>query len=118
MRDYNIEETFEVMNPILSAIFERAHPYIMLNEDEQGFTEEYIFNGYRLESVSDNFVIAFDRHSGKFNLYIRHHSKGWFIAVSNYYLNLVKDYLKDLVEISGVKRTEKIEEIFKKIVAK
>lgn len=118
MRELNIDETYEVMNPILSAIFERAHPYIMLNEDEQGFSEGYIFSGFRVESVSDNFVIAYDRVVGKFNLYIRHHSKGWFIAVSNYYLNLVKDYLKDLVDLKGVEQTEKIEEIFNKIVAK
>lgn len=117
MRKLDIDETFEVMNPILCAIFEREHPYIMLNEDEQGFSDGYIFSGYRVESVSDNFVIAYDRHTEQFNLYIRHHSKGWFIGIHDYKQKPVYDFLEELVNHSGVNRTEKIEELFKKVVA-
>lgn len=113
MRNYNEVDTYDVLNPVLTDIFKRGYNGF-IDEWEIIYTQDYINDQYRLVSVSDNYITAFDKEINRYVVYMRHHTRGWFNCFKSEHADFTNNFIKDSL---GTYTDEIIEYLIEKGVA-
>ena len=113
MRDYNNDDTYDVLNPILSDVFKRSYKGF-IDDGELIYCYDTINDEYKLNSVSDNYVIAFEYATKRYNVFMRHHTRGWFVCFKSEFADFANNFIADSLDTYT---DEIIEHLIKKGVA-